>query len=75
MEDGLTEYQQRLVDRYLPHVKETEKGLLFGLAAGPKEFGFENEMLAFLMENPEATLSEIEEYAEQFFPELVVEDD
>lgn len=75
MEDRLTEYQQLLVDRYLPHIKETEKGLLFGLGAGPKEFGFEDEMLAFLMENPEVTLSEMEEYAAQFFPELVVEDD
>lgn len=75
MADELTEYQRLLLDRFLPTAQEKEKGTLFALGAGPKEFGFEREMLEYLQSHPYVTLQELDDFAEPFFPEIVIEDD
>ena len=75
MEESFTEYQKLFLDRFLPTKKDGEFGLMFALGIGPKEFGFEAEMLEYLKSHPTATLQELERYAKPFFPEIVIEDD
>ncbi len=76
MAEEFTEYQKLLLDRYLEDsLTERERGILIGVGIGPKEFGFEDEMMDFLHNNPDATLQELDEYAKQFFPEIEIVDD
>lgn len=75
MATEFTEYQKLFFDRFLPGKKDGEIGLMFGLCAGPKEFGFEPEMLEYLKTHPYATLKDLDDFAAPFFPEIVIEDD
>ena len=75
MEESFTEYQKLFLDRFLPAKKDGEIGLMFALGAGPKEFGFEPEMLEYLQTHPHATLKELEDFSMPFFPEIVEEED
>lgn len=75
MDEVFTEYQQLLLDKFLPSMREKDIGLLFALGAGPKEFGFEQEMLDYLKAHPNATLQELEDFATPLFPEIVIEDE
>ena len=75
MDEKFTEYQQLLLDTFLPTMREQDKGLLFALGAGPKEFGFEQDMLDYLKAHPQATLQELNDFAAPFFPEIVIEED
>ena len=70
MAEKFTEYQNLFFDRFLPERKDSEIGLMFALCAGPKEFGFEPEMLEYLRSHPYATLEELDDFAAQFFPEI-----
>lgn len=74
MDKELTEYQQLLLDKFLPTMQEQDKGLLFALGAGPKEFGFEQDVLNYLKTHPHATLQELNDFASPFFPEIVIEE-
>ena len=74
MPEEFTEYQELFFNRFLPTKKDSEIGLMFALSVGPKEFGFEPEMLEYLQTHPYATLKELEEFALPFFPEIVEED-
>lgn len=74
MDKKLTEYQQLLLDKFLPTMQEQDKGLLFALGAGPKEFGFEQDVLNYLKTHPHATLQELNDFASPFFPEIVIEE-
>lgn len=75
MEEKFSEYQELLLEKFLPSITDKERGLLFCLGAGPKEYGFESEMLEYLKSHPNTTLLELEKFAEQFSPEIVIEDD
>lgn len=76
MSHEVNAYQQLLLDRYLDMAKnEQDRGVLIGLGIGPKEYGFEGEMLEYLEKHPDATLQELDDYAAGFYPELIVEDD
>ena len=74
MEERFTEYQTLFFERFFHQRKDENVGLMFGLCVGPKEFGFEREMLDYLKAHPHATLEELEEFSKPFFPELVEED-
>lgn len=72
----LTEYQQLLMDRYAGTAQgKFEEGCLISLLLGPKEYGFEEEMMGYLNDHPDAPIVELYEYSDQFFPELEVVDD
>ena len=75
MDEVFTEYQQMLLDKFLPSMSEKDRGLLFALGAGPKEFGFEQEMLDYLKAHPNATLQELDDFAAPFFLEIVIIDE
>ena len=73
---NLTEYQQLLMDRYAGTAKSKfEEGCLISLLLGPKEYGFENEMLGYLNDHPDASIVELDKYSDQFFPEIEIVDD
>lgn len=73
---NLTEYQQLLMDRYAgTAANKFEEGCLISLLLGPKEYDFEAEMLEHLKAHPNASIVELDEYADQFFPELEIVDD
>lgn len=73
---NLTEYQQLLMDRYAGTAQSKfEEGCLISLLLGPKEYGFEEEMMGYLNDHPDASIVELDEYSDQFFPELEVVDD
>lgn len=74
----MTECQKMLIDRYVKEdcpVSKKDRMILLGVGMGAKEFGFEDEIIAYLNAHPNATLKELDEYAEPFFPEIVIEDD
>jgi len=74
--DDLTEYQKLLLSRYLHEdITEYERGLLIALGLGPKEFGYEPEMLEWLKAHPNASLKETFDHDSELAPELVVEGD
>lgn len=73
MDKRFTEYQELFFERFLSGKKDSEIGLMFMLCVGPKEFGFEKEMLEYLQSHPYATLRELEDFAAPFFPEIVEE--
>lgn len=76
MEERFTEYQEFLFNRFLHNVNtEQEKGFLIGLALAPKEYGYEEKMLAWLERNPTATLREAFDYEMTLRPQIVIEDD
>lgn len=76
MKHNLTKCQKRLLDRYLNKVQSKEDRMfLLTVGMGANNFGFEEEIMEYLDAHPDATLQELDEYAAQFFPELVVEDD
>lgn len=76
MQQELTQGQKMLMDRYFDKVQSDEdRMILLSVGMGANSFGFEDEIMAYLDAHPDATLQELDEYAEQFFPELVVEDD
>lgn len=73
---NLTEYQQLLMDRYAGTAEnEFEEGCLISLLLGPKEYGFEEEMIGYLNAHPGATIIELDQYSDQFFPDLEIMDD
>lgn len=75
MEKDATEYQQLLMERYAGTAADrAEEGCLISLLLGPKEYGFEKEMQEYLEAHPNASIAELDEYAEQFFPEIEIED-
>ncbi len=72
----LTEYQQLLMDRYAGTAENKyEEGSLISLFLGPKEYGFEAEMMEYLNGHPNASIAELDRYSDQFFPELEIVDD
>jgi len=76
MEDEDTEYQRYVIDRYLPETDTRQKeGFLIGLVLAPKEHGYEDEMLAWLKENPQASLIEAMEHEMNMRPPVVIVDD
>lgn len=73
----MTRLQQMLIEKYAkdgPASKE-DSMILLSVGMGAKEFDFEDEIIAYLDKHPNATLKELDEYAEPFFPEIVIEDD
>lgn len=76
MQGKISEYQQALLDRYSAKTRtHEEKMLLVEVGIGPKEYGFEDEMMEYLRSHPNASLEELQKYAEPFFPELEIVDD
>lgn len=76
MNDNPTPCQELLLKRYLDTIASKEdEMILLAVGMGANSFGFEGEIMDFLRNNPEATLQELDEYAEQFFPELEIVDD
>ena len=75
MGEEFTEYQNLFFERFLPTREKEKIGRMFALCVGPKEFGFEPEMLEYLQTHPHATLKELEDFSAPFFPEIVIEDD
>lgn len=76
MKEEVSAYQQLLLDRYSAKVETyEEKMLLIEIGIGPKEYGFEDEMMEYLRNHPNASLQEVQNYAEPFFPELEIVDD
>lgn len=76
MEENVSEYQKLLLDRYSTKVKTyQEKMLLVEVGIGPKEYGFEDEMLEYLRSHPNASIQAVQKYAEPFFPEMQIVDD
>lgn len=77
MKNGLTELQQMLVERYVKDgpLSKQDSMILLAVGMGAKEFGFEDEIMAYLETHPYATLKELDDFADPFFPELVVEED
>lgn len=74
MEHSLTECQKILIDRYLDGLESKKDEMMFlRVGMGANSFGFEDEIMKYLDAHPDATLQELDEYAEQFFPELVVD--
>lgn len=72
---SLTEYQQLLMDRYAGTAQNKfEEGCLISLLLGPKEYGFEEEMMRYLTDHPGASIIELDHYCDQFFPELEIVD-
>lgn len=72
---NLTEYQQLLMDRYAGTAQSKfEEGCLISLLLGPKEYGFEEEMMSYLNAHPDASITELDKYADQFFPEIEIVD-
>ena len=73
----VTRLQQMLIEKYAkdgPASKE-DSMILLSVGMGAKEFDFEDEIIAYLDKHPNATLKELDEYAEPSFPEIVIEDD
>lgn len=76
MQGKISEYQQLLLDRYSTKAEtHEEKMLLVEVGIGPKEYGFEDEMMEYLRSHPNASLRELQQYAEPFFPELEIVED
>ena len=73
---NLTEYQQLLMEKYAGTAgSKFEEGCLISLLLGPKEYGFEDEMMHYLTAHPGASIIELDHYSGQFFPELEIVDD
>ena len=73
---NLTKYQRMLMDRYAGTAENRfEEGCLIALLLGPKEYEFEDEMLSYLKDHPDASIVELNEYSRQFFPEIEIVDD
>jgi len=76
MQYELTKCQQLLTDKYLDGVKSKKDEMMFlSVGMGANSFGFEEKIIDYLNLHPKATLQELDQYAKQFFPELVIEDD
>ena len=77
MKNGLTKLQKILVERYVKEgpLSKQESMILLAVGMGAKEFGFEEEIIEYLQSHPSATLQELDDFAEPFFPEIVEEDD
>jgi len=76
MQEELTKCQKMLEERYLDKLKSKEDDTIYlSIGMGANSFGFEEEIMEYLEAHPDATLQELDQYAEQFFPELVVEGD
>lgn len=65
-----------LVRKYADKIEsKSDKMILLAVGMGANSFGFEQEIMEFLSETPEATFQELHEYAAQFFPEIEIVDD
>lgn len=72
----MTEYQKLLMNRHnLPGLNKLDKMLLDALCEIPGEDGFEDEMLIWLKEHPNADLQEIATYMNNFLEPLEIVDD
>jgi len=77
MVQEMTECQKLLLKKYAGKAEsKRDEMALLAVGMGANSFGFEVEIMDFLEKYPKATLQELEEYAEQFFPEIeIVNDD
>ena len=65
-----------LVDeKYDGVVDWRQNGLLNFIYSAVQEYGHEEELLAYLKENPEATVDEFDAFAAQFWPPVEIVDD
>ena len=72
----MTECQKLLLEKYAGKVEsKRDEMALLAVGMGAKSFEFEQEVVDFLRSHPSAPLEELAEYAEQFFPEIVISDD
>lgn len=73
----MTQLQRILIDKYAPNGPKCKQGrmALLSIGMGAREYGFENEILEYLKVHPYATLRELEDFAEPFFPEIEIVDD
>lgn len=73
----MTRLQQMLIDKYPPEgvERKADEMVLLAVGMGAKEFGFEDEIIAYLEDHPSATLQELDAFAKPFFPEIVIEED
>lgn len=72
----MTQLQMMLLEKYAkdePWSKK-ESMVLLSVGMGAREFGFEEEIIAYLNAHPNATLQELDEYAAPFFPEIIIVD-
>lgn len=72
----MTQLQQMLTHRYAPNGPKSKNDsmILLSVGMGAREFGFEDEIMEYLHTHPQATLEELEEFADPFFPEIIEED-
>lgn len=72
----MKEYQSILIDRYdNSDLDKLDKMLLADMCAIPSENGFEEEMLDWLNEHPNASLQEVARFEGSFLTPLEIVDD
>lgn len=73
----MTQLQQMLIDRYAKNGPKSKQDsmILLSVGMGAKELGFEDEIIKYLNDHPDATLEDLDKYAEPFFPEIVIDED
>jgi len=76
MSQEMTECQKMLVRKYADKIEsKSDEMVLLAVGMGANSFNFEQEIMEFLSQRPEATLQELDEYARRFFPEIEIVDD
>lgn len=76
MEEDMTQCQELLLSRYQKKIKDKRDEMtMLAVGMGAHSFEFEDEIIQFLNDHPEATIQELGEYAKPFFPELEITDD
>lgn len=72
MRKGQSEYQKLLMERY---GGENDKLALLSLYEDPEEDGYEEEMLEWMKEHPDATFDELVHFDFSFYEPLEIVDD
>ncbi|MCI9187211.1 MAG: hypothetical protein HFF33_07645 [Oscillospiraceae bacterium] len=71
-----SEYQKIMVERYQPLTLDQSDKLLFNaLCNDPQKYGYEEEMLAWIKEHPDASLQEVAAYDFSFYEPIEIVDD